>query len=107
MTGRVRGWGRGAAGHRAATNNYQAGTKKGVKKPGRGHPGKYEAGGAGHQGEYKDGGAGRQDTRAPTVCYQAGTTWANRPQRNEEPTDIYQAGTKTQVKKPGKGRGRR
>ena len=32
-------------------------------------------------------------------------TWANRPQRNRAPTDIYQAGTKTWVKKPGRGRG--
>ena len=34
-------------------------------------------------------------------------TWANRAQRTRVPTDIYQAGTKKEVKKPGRGRGRR
>ena len=32
-------------------------------------------------------------------------TGANRPQRTRKPTDIYQAGTKMEVKKPGRGRG--
>ena len=32
-------------------------------------------------------------------------TWANRPQRTRAPTDIYQAGTEENVKKPGRGRG--
>ena len=43
--------------------------------------------------------------RAPEVI--VADTWANRPQRTRAPTDIYQAGTKTRVKKPGRGRGRR
>ena len=43
--------------------------------------------------------------RAPEVI--VADTWANRPQRTRAPTDIYQAGTKTGVKKPGRGRGRR
>ena len=34
-------------------------------------------------------------------------TWANRAQRTRVPTNIYQAGTKKEVKKPGRGRGRR
>ena len=43
--------------------------------------------------------------RAPEVI--VADTWANRPQRTRAPTDIYQAGTKTGGKKPGRGRGRR
>ena len=43
--------------------------------------------------------------RAPEVI--VADTWANRPQRTRAPTDIYQGGTKTGVKKPGRGRGRR
>ena len=43
--------------------------------------------------------------KAPGVI--VADTWANRPQRTRAPTDIYQAGTKKEVKKPGRGRGRR
>ena len=47
--------------------------------------------------------------KAPGVI--VADTWANRPQRTRAHTDIYQARTKTEVKKPGlaagRGRGRR
>ena len=42
--------------------------------------------------------------RAPGVIME--TTWANRVQRTRVPRDVYQAGTKKEVKKPGRGRGR-
>ena len=42
--------------------------------------------------------------RAPGVI--VAETWANRPQRTRARTDIYQAGTRKEVKKPGRGRGR-
>ena len=41
--------------------------------------------------------------KAPGVI--VADTWANRPQRTRAPTDIYQAGTKTEIKKPGRWRG--
>ena len=43
--------------------------------------------------------------RAPEVI--VAETWANRAQRTRVPRDIYQAGTKKGVKKPGRGRGGR
>ena len=42
--------------------------------------------------------------KAPGVIVE--DTWANRPQRTRVPTNIYQAGTKREVKKPGRGQGR-
>ena len=43
--------------------------------------------------------------RAPGVI--VAETWANRAQRTRVPRDIFQAGTKKGVKKPGRGRGGR
>ena len=43
--------------------------------------------------------------KAPGVI--VAETWANRAQRTRVPTNIYQAGTKKEVKKPGRGRGGR
>ena len=43
--------------------------------------------------------------RAPGVIMEA--TWANRAQRTRVPRDVFQAGTKKEVKKPGRGRGNR
>ena len=65
--------------------------------------------GDGERDDDKDATDARRDIqarlrRAPGVI--VADTWADRPQRTRAPTDIYQAGTKTGVKKPERGRGR-
>ena len=40
--------------------------------------------------------------RAPDMI--VSDTWANRAQRTRQPRDLYQAGTKAVVKRPGRGR---
>ena len=75
---------------------------------------------ANNEGNGEDGADGEQDgdmaagsrpdnqarrRKAPGVI--VADTGANRPQKTREHNDIYQAGIKTAVKKPGRGRGRR
>ena len=66
--------------------------------------------GDGERDDDKDATNARRDIqarlrRAPGVI--VADTWANRPQKTSAATDIYQAGTKTGAKKPGRGWGRR
>ena len=76
---------------RPPTDLYQAGTKQGDFQQ------------AGTKQGVKDDDEDATDSRPEVIVADTG---GNRPQRTRAPIDIYQAGTETRVKKPGRGRGR-